>query len=125
MTDSFYEVAQKDIIIGYHFRHIKDFNTHLPKIYQFWAQHLLKLSKEERDSLFPEKSSSNIFKKHAYLKIKKGEVGRWVLLFQKSIEEKLKPSRETPEVEKLRTDWIQKIEYFHKKFVESQELFPK
>ena len=28
----------------------------------------------------------NIIKKHEYLKIKKGEVGRWVLLFQQTID---------------------------------------
>ena len=125
VTNSFYEVAKKDIIIGYHFRHIENFDNHLPKIYQFWVQQLLTLSKKERDKLITKKYVTNIFKKHSYLKIKKGEVGRWVLLFQQSIENNYQLNSNNSELESLKDLWIKKTEYFHKKFLESSELFPK
>ena len=36
IIQEFYRVAKKDILIGYHFRVIEDFDEHIPKIADFW-----------------------------------------------------------------------------------------
>ena len=50
VIQSFYDKAKKDILIGYQFRVIDNFDTHIPKIVSFWQ---LQLNKEitNRDHL--------------------------------------------------------------------------
>ena len=47
----FYEIAKNDFLIGYHFRHIKNFDTHIPKIQRFWYLSLLNLSGEQKKEI--------------------------------------------------------------------------
>ena len=84
---AFYEKAKSDIIIGYHFRHIENFDEHIPKIIRFWCLQLLDLPQEKIKEFQKEGIPNQIIKKHLYLKIKKGEVGRWVLLFKETIDQ--------------------------------------
>lgn len=121
IIDEFYEIAKVDIIIGYHFRHIENFDTHLPKIYQFWALQLLKLNKEEKVVLSRDSSTGNLIEKHLYLKIKKGEVGRWVLLFQQVLDKNITADSD---LKKLNKEWVAKTERFHQAFLNSRKLFP-
>jgi len=123
VVDSFYDKAKADIIIGYHFRHIENFDTHLPKIYLFWSLQLLELNKEEKLELISQVSMENIIKKHEYLKIKKGEVGRWVLLFQQTIDQTYDALEKTDSIAKIRQKMIRKTENFHKVFLNSKTLF--
>ena len=121
IIDEFYEIAKNDIIIGYHFRHIENFDTHLPKIYQFWALQLLRLNKTEKVAHTRGTSTSNLIEKHLYLKIKKGEVGRWVLLFQQVLEKNINTDND---LKKLNKEWVAKTERFHQAFLNSKKLFP-
>ncbi len=59
----------------------------------------------------------NVIQSHEYLKIKKGEVGRWVVLF-KSVLQKY-------EQENLGfvTKWAQEIDKFEKIFLNAQNLY--
>ena len=116
VVHAFYDKAKSDIIIGYHFRHIKDFDEHIPKISRFWVLQLLKLSKDEIKNLQEEGIPNQIIKKHIYLKIKKGEVGRWVLLFQETIDHSELDSD-------LATKWKSIVLKWKKNFLESKELF--
>jgi hypothetical protein len=122
VVDSFYEKAKSDIIIGYHFRHIEDFDKHLPKIYLFWALQVLELNKEEKKEILSHVNLENIVKKHKYLKVKKGEIGRWVLLFQQIIESQFKKYKET-NLQELKSKMTRKTEVFHQIFLNSSELF--
>ena len=79
---SFYAKATKDIIIGYHFRHIDNFETHLPRIIRFWSVQLIKMDGTIKKEILEAGVPTDIINKHVYLKVKKGEVGRWILLFQ-------------------------------------------
>lgn len=54
---------------------------------------------------------------HEYLKIKKGEVGRWVQLF-KSVLQKY-----DQENLNLATKWIQEIDKFEKIFLNAKNLY--
>lgn len=41
VVQHFYDKARVDVLIGYHFRIIKDFETHIPRIAAFWDMQLL------------------------------------------------------------------------------------
>ncbi len=126
VVDSFYDKAKSDIIIGYHFRHIDDFDVHLPKIHLFWAVQLLDLDSSQKKALLNKANLNSIIKKHEYLKIKKGEVGRWVLLFQSSIEEnfsKIHNEEKREKLEVLKNQMTKKTELFHRVFLNSKSLF--
>ncbi|AYF44787.1 MULTISPECIES: hypothetical protein [unclassified Halobacteriovorax] len=89
VTRSFYQKAINDVFIGYHFRkltsnngpisNIEDFNEHLKSINAFWQAQLLGIK-------LP-KGAHHLLSAHEYLKIRKGELGRWVVLFKQTLEE--------------------------------------
>ncbi len=106
----FYKLAIDDILIGYHFNHIKDFNSHLLKIIAFWEMQLLKTP-------YPKHLPGiEIMQTHVALKIKRGEVGRWVKLFIETIN---KNQMDEP----FRILWIEKIKDFERIFLKSNQLF--
>ena len=117
---SFYSKATKDIIIGYHFRHIDNFETHLPRIIRFWAVQLIEMDTHTKKEIFEAGVPSDIIKKHVYLKVKKGEVGRWILLFQNSIEEFFeiyKPNELTiQQTVELKKNGLKNLSYFIENF---------
>jgi truncated hemoglobin YjbI len=107
---SFYEKAKSDILIGYHFRHIHDFDTHIPRIIHFWEIQLLgaSLTMEPFD----------LIGAHKALGIKVGEVNRWVKLFLETMdEEKIDPD--------LKTQWSEKTLLFRDRFLSHPQLFSK
>ena len=105
---AFYRQAIDDVIIGYHFHHIDDFSQHIPRIIDFWQTQLLGIPPRERLPF-------QLVNKHKPLKIKKGEVGRWVLLFKKTLDEH--PLREIS-----REGWKKKVDAFQKAFLKHPHL---
>ena len=103
----FYRKAVDDIIIGYHFHHIEDFSTHIPRIVSFWERQLLGTSAPHTPFHF--------IAAHLPLKIKKGEVGRWMLLFEKTLE--AHPLREVS-----KEKWRQKLQHFRQVFLKHPNL---
>lgn len=103
VVDSFYEKAKSDILIGYHFRNIKDFDEHIPRIAAFWELQLLGASQRKIEKPF------DVVNLHNPLGIKKGELGRWVLLFRRTLDEKLATNNEFAEMGKL---WNERITFF-------------
>ena len=80
LIESFYNVAKKDVMIGYHFRFIEDFESHIPRIANFWN---LQLNGEvENRAHLPFK----LLEVHMGLGIKRGEMGRWIVLFKENLE---------------------------------------
>ena len=78
---AFYQKAQNDVIIGHQFDHIKDFSLHIPRIITFWKFQLLGISPCEEEAPF------HLIPVHLPLKIKKGEIGRWAVLFEETLQE--------------------------------------
>ena len=113
----FYNLAKNDILIGYHFRHIKDFDSHIPKIQRFWYLVLLDLSSEEKKLIINKGVPKNIIQSHEYLKIKVGELNRWILLFHQTLEFY---QDESPE---FINTWKSEIDKFKKIFLNSKTLF--
>ena len=107
VVDSFYQKAKKDVLIGYHFRVIKDFDEHIPRIASFWDLQLL--GKTERTLSQP----FDVANLHLALKIKKGEVGRWLVLFRKTLEDM---TLSHPEMNELAKEWRNKLTFFEALF---------
>jgi hemoglobin len=76
---SFYEVAKKDYLIGYQFRSIQNFDEHIPRIADFWN---LQVNGEvENRTNLP----FNLINTHKPLKLKKAEIGRWMVIFENNL----------------------------------------
>lgn len=97
----FYKKATKDLLIGYHFKKIKNFEEHIPHIAIFWFNRLT-----DQEKLASAKPFS-IIQAHQPLGIKVGEVDRWVVLFKENLQSfKLE--------EKLKQKWLKDIDHFAK-----------
>jgi truncated hemoglobin YjbI len=112
VVNSFYDKAKNDILIGYHFRNIPDFNTHIPRISAFWELQLLgKTSRPFEGGAF------DVMNVHMPLKIKRGELGRWLLLFRKTLDEK-----NLPDFSSLKDLWDERLKTFERIFLNSPLL---
>lgn len=107
VVDAFYQKAKTDVLIGYHFRIIKDFDTHIPRIAAFWDLQLLGSTNREMSEPF------DIMKAHTPLNIKRGELGRWILLFKETLDEEVKKN---PQFTDLKETWLTKIAFFENVF---------
>lgn len=122
---AFYRKATTDFIIGYHFRKIataenhsdplkppiEAFSHHLPRINDFWKNQLLGLSLPKGSQPF------QLIQIHKALSVRKGEVGRWILLFEETLREF---DDQNPE---LARKWQEKLLFFKDTFLESKILF--
>jgi truncated hemoglobin YjbI len=103
VVDSFYQKAKTDVLIGYHFRVITDFDSHIPRIATFWEMQLLGKTSRKVTEPF------DMMNVHLPLLIKPGELGRWLILFRKTLDEKV---NEHPEFLKLRETWEERLQTF-------------
>lgn len=104
IVDSFYAKAKNDILIGYHFRIIQDFEEHIPRITAFWELQLLHSTERDFGAPF------DVIRIHTPMNIKRGELGRWLVLFKKTLDE-------SQEFSELKTEWLKKLDSFEDKFL--------
>lgn len=104
VVQAFYDKARYDVLIGYHFRIIPDFDVHIPRIAAFWEIQLLGKTSRPLESPF------DILKVHVPLHIKRGEIGRWLLLFKKTMDEH-------PIPDELKTKWLERLDFFEERFL--------
>ena len=122
----FYKKATTDIQLGYHFRKIQEFQLdefkhhplrppieafahHLPVINEFWKR---QLTGELNDSTI----QFDLINKHFYLSLRMGELRRFHLLFQQTIEQ----FRQELTEESYYSSWLQKLDHFVKIFSRSK-----
>lgn len=103
VVQDFYDLVRTDILIGYHFRNIPDFDVHIPRIALFWNIQLLGL---KASSVKPPFDLINL---HSPLGIKRGELGRWILLIHKVMDKNL---LDHPEHQELVNLWKIRIKFF-------------
>lgn len=103
VVDAFYQSARTDVLIGYHFRNIQDFDEHIPRIASFWEIQLLGSAKRPLSEPF------DVLKVHSPLGIKRGELGRWLVLFKKALNEQ---SLAHPEFFELKEQWLLRLNFF-------------
>ncbi len=107
IVTSFYDKAKSDILIGYHFRNIENFDEHIPRIISFWEIQLL------GKSLNPIENNFDVLNIHVPLHIKRGELGRWLILLKETIHQEL---LRAPEMRDLSEIWMKKLDFFEKTF---------
>lgn len=103
IVDSFYAKAKEDVLIGYHFRVIEDFNTHIPRIASFWELQLLGRSSRKLAAPF------DVMNVHHTMGIKRGELGRWLVLFRQTLKEEL---AQDPRYSELKMKWEERLVQF-------------
>lgn len=108
IVKDFYQEATSDVLIGYHFRVITNFDEHIPRIAAFWELQLL------GQSSAPIKNNFDIMKVHFPLGIKRGELGRWLVLFKKTLDKKVQIN---PEFQDLKQAWEIKLDFFEGVFL--------
>lgn len=103
VVNRFYDKAKFDVIIGYHFRNIKDFDEHIPRIASFWDLQLLGKTERKIEDPF------DVMNLHLQLGIKRGELGRWLVLFRKTLTEQIENH---PEMKFLKDAWEERLIVF-------------
>ena len=126
----FYDVATKDFLIGYQFRKIalqerepehpllppmEAFKDHLPRITTFWKNQLLGQKIPENTPPF------DLINIHHDLKIRKGELGRWLVLFKEVLKDKTRQEQLPIGIINLNKQWLEKLSFFEKVFL--KQLF--
>ncbi len=104
IVTAFYDKAKTDILIGYHFRNIKDFDEHIPRIASFWEMQLFGTTDRKIDPPF------DVIRAHMPLGIKRGELGRWLLLFKNTLDEHADHFA-------LKEKWLEKLFFFEGVFL--------
>jgi truncated hemoglobin YjbI len=110
----FYVKATHDILIGYHFRVIKDFEEHIPRIALFWEVQLGLKSIEEIKHVLSQ--PFQLIPKHKALNINKGEIFRWTKLFEETLDEFVKSGELESEDKEI---LLKKVEFFKDKLLTS------
>jgi truncated hemoglobin YjbI len=110
----FYQRVTSDVLIGFLFAHLGNFEDHIPRIIIFWKQQLgLPLSTEEKELNIV----FELLKSHRQLPfpLKKTYINRWVKIFNQTIEEveQLHPRLDQEVYWSLLK---QKVVHFHKIF---------
>lgn len=103
VVDNFYAKVKVDVLIGYHFWRITDFDIHIPRIASFWDIQLLGTTDRTLSHPF------DMLGIHEPLKIKYGELGRWLVLFKKTLNEE---TEKYPEFTYLRERWEERLKFF-------------
>ncbi len=128
VVETFYQKALNDVLIGYHFSKFQDkevLHHHLERITTFWEMQLtgqtsVALSGKPFQLLFT----------HLQLSIKRGELGRWIVLFHQTLDElesafenQEASSEELMNIKAISAEWKKRISFFEEKFKSHPQMF--
>lgn len=116
IIETFYGKATTDVLIGYQFTRIEDFNTHIPRIADFWEPQILGTSTNPGSFPF------RMMAKHLALTLKTGELNRWIILFFETLDDYEKSH---PEDSSLVNLWKDKILFLKERFMLQPGMFVK
>lgn len=127
VVESFYQKAINDVLLGYHFARFRDpeyLAAHLERITTFWEMQLTgKLTRPLEGRQF------QLLFTHLQLGIKRGELGRWIVLFHKTLdelEEQFKNQATTEELQEIQlitAEWKKRIAFFEERFKSHPMMF--
>ena len=125
VVERFYEKATKDVLIGYHFERFSDpkvLHHHLERITSFWEMQFTgNMTKPLEGNPF------RLLFTHLQLNIHRGELGRWVVLFNDTLNE-LENALSSEELESLKpliAEWKKRIDFFKERFESHPQMFNK
>ena len=119
VVEVFYQKATTDVLIGYHFDKFNDpevLSHHLERITSFWEMQLTGESSVPLDAPF------HLLFTHLQLKIKSGELGRWILLFHQTLDS-LEAEVDHPNVKLMSELWKKRIALFEERFRAHPQMF--
>lgn len=127
VVESFYHKVLDDILLAYHFEKFRDpdyLKAHLERITTFWEMQLTgKITKPLEGGGF------HLLFTHLQLGIKRGELGRWIVLFHKTLDEleehfKINNTEEEfGEIKLITSEWKKKIAFFEERFKSHPQMF--
>lgn len=119
VIESFYQKALNDILIGYHFQKFNDpitLSHHLERLTSFWEMQLTGESTKKIETPF------HLLFTHLQLNIKKGELGRWILLFHQTLDA-YEASLDHPNMKLISDLWKKRISLFEERFKAHPQMF--
>ncbi|NOT77715.1 MAG: hypothetical protein HOP07_01785 [Bacteriovoracaceae bacterium] len=125
VVETFYEKALSDVLIGYHFKKFEDpvvLGHHLERITTFWEMQLT-----GQTSIPLEGKPFQLLFTHLGLKIKRGELGRWIVLFHQTLDEleaNFKHDESSYEnIRLISEEWKKRIHFFEERFKAHPQMF--
>lgn len=119
VVESFYAKATKDVLIGYHFDKFNDpevLSNHLERITSFWEMQLTGTTS------VPLVGPFHLLFTHLQLKLKRGELGRWIVLFHQTLDS-LENEVDHPNIKELNKLWKERIAFFEARFNSHPQMF--
>jgi truncated hemoglobin YjbI len=118
-VESFYAKATEDILIGHHFTKFNEpkvLRDHLERITSFWEMQLT------GSTSVPIEGPFHLLFTHLQLKIKRGELGRWIVLFHQTLDS-LSSEVDHPQILELCELWKKRISFFEERFKSHPQMF--
>jgi truncated hemoglobin YjbI len=112
-VEDFYAKATKDVLIGYHFDKFNDpdvLKEHLVRLTSFWEMQLTGTT-----SVPITAPPFHLLFTHLQLSIKRGELGRWIILFYQTLD--------NLEDKDLVEVWKERIVFFEERFKSHPQMF--
>lgn len=119
VVESFYAKATEDILIAHHFTKFNDpkvLHAHLERITSFWEMQLT------GSTSVPIEGPFHLLFTHLQLKIKRGELGRWIVLFHQTLDS-LSSEVDHPQILELCELWKKRISFFEERFKSHPQMF--
>lgn len=127
VVDTFYKKVIGDVLIGYHFEKFRDPEVlahHLERLTSFWEMQLT-----GKMSGAPLEKGFQLLFTHLQLRLNRGELGRWILLFHQTLDEmqnefdKNAPAEDAAEIKLIVTEWKRRIAFFEERFNSHPQMF--
>lgn len=116
---NFYQKTTNDVLIGYHFYKFKDpevLEHHLVRLTSFWEMQLTGTTTVPIDPGF------RLLFTHYQLKLKRGELGRWIVLFHQTLDE-LEKEIDHPQIKDYTALFKERISFFEQRFLAAPQMF--
>lgn len=111
----------RDILIGYHFYKFENpqvLEDHLQRLTSFWEMQLT------GTTTVPLEGPFHLLYTHLQLNLKRGELGRWIVLFHQTLDAlEAKVKGEFPQVTELNILWKERIALFEQRFQAHPQMF--
>ena len=132
VIENFYKKAIDDVLIGYHFSKFQNptlLAHHLERITTFWEMQLTGQATKPLEG-----ESFRLLFTHLQLNLKRGELGRWIVLFHQTLDEMVTifeaetqnhESEELSQIKMISHEWKKRISLFEERFLSHPMMFNK
>lgn len=119
VVSAFYIKVIDDVLIGYHFEKFRDpevLEHHLQRLTSFWEVQLTGTTSVPFDKPI------HLLFTHLQLNIKRGELGRWVMLFHQTLDS-LSSEVDHENIKLMCDEWKERIAFFEERFKSHPQMF--